>query len=83
MIGLYEHARQLEIEGSVEFIHNGLLFLIWESESEDGYVVDVFDPYILYESYDNEVPEPIDGGLCTGGPRDAVEFMIDTKKEAS
>ncbi len=78
---LYELTRKLETEGSVEFIHNGLLFLIWESESEAGYVVDVFDPYILYESYNDEVPEPLDGGLCTGSARDAIEFMLDTKKE--
>ena len=65
----------LDAEQSVEFIFNNLYYEIFES-SETGYIVNVYssdekDEYDCYLDKHN-----IDGGLCTGSCRDAVEFMM-------
>lgn len=62
---------ELKKSGSVSFEHDGLSYCITESCQEDGYSVDVFN-----SGDDIDVDEPIDGGLCTGSEKDAIEFMI-------
>ena len=65
----------LDTEQSVEFVFNNLYYEIFES-SESGYIVNVYtsnekDEYDCYLDKYN-----IDGGLCSGSCRDAVEFML-------
>lgn len=68
-------SKLLDIGNTVEFTYNDLYYEIFES-SESGYIVNVYtsnekDEYDCYlEKYN------IDGGLCSGSSRDAVEFMM-------
>ena len=59
----------------VEFKYNNLYYEIFDS-SNSGYVINVYssdqkdeDGYYLEANI-------VDGGLCTGDTRDAVEFML-------
>ena len=67
-------ARLLKNESSVEFKHNGFCYEVFES-ADSGYIVNVYSSDI---KDDNEYIEAnlLDGGLCTGSPRDAIEFML-------
>jgi len=65
----------LNTEQSVEFVFNNLYYEIFES-ADTGYVVNVYssnekDEYDCYLEQNN-----IDGGLCTGNCKDAIEFML-------
>ena len=67
--------KTLEDNQEVEFSYNEFYYEIFKSV-ESGYIVNVYssdekdeDGYYLEE---NE----LDGGLCTGSARDAVEFML-------
>ncbi len=68
-------ANILDLEQSVEFTFNSLYYEIFES-ADTGYVVNIYssdekDKYDCYlEKYN------IDGGLCTGSTKDAIEFML-------
>ena len=67
---MYEdETKELELTGSCAILHNGYLYIIKESDMEEGYMVDKYDPYDLEEG-------PFDGGLCTGSAQDAVEFLL-------
>jgi len=67
-------ARVLKNKESVEFKHDGFFYEVFES-SDSGYIVNV---YSSDEKDDNQYIEAnfIDGGLCTGGAKDAIEFML-------
>ena len=65
----------LFIYQKVEFKYNNLYYEIFDS-TNSGYVINVYssnqtdeDGYYLEENI-------VDGGLCTGDTRDAVEFML-------
>ena len=65
----------LYIYNRVEFKHKSLFYEIFDS-SHSGYVINIYssakkdeDGYYLEENM-------IDGGLCTGETRDAIEFML-------
>lgn len=65
----------LALNQSVEFTFNGLYYEVFESASS-GYVVNIYssdekDEYGEYQDKFN-----IDGGLCTGSAKDAIEFML-------
>ncbi|WP_415397818.1 hypothetical protein [Sulfurimonas sp. CS5] len=66
-------AKVLENKDSVEFNNDGFYYEIFES-AEGGYIVNV------YSSHDEDVEyieaNLIDGGHCSGSPRDAVRFML-------
>ncbi len=68
-------SKLLDMGETVEFIYNNLFYEIFES-SESGYIVNVYssdkkDEYGCYLDKHN-----IDGGLCTGSAKNAVEFML-------
>jgi len=68
-------ARLLKSESSVEFKHNGFYYEVFES-ADSGYIVN------LYSSDEKDDDEQyvesnlVDGGLCSGNERDAIEFML-------
>jgi len=68
-------ARLLKNKSSVEFKHNGFYYEVFES-AESGYIVNVYssDEKDEYEQYLES--NLIDGGLCSGSERDAIEFML-------
>lgn len=73
-----ELSKILKTNESVEFTYSNLHYEIFVS-SEGGYIVNVYsndekDEYGSYLEKNN-----IDGGLCTGSSKDAVQFMIGGK----
>lgn len=69
-------SKLLDNNQTIEFTYNDLYYEIFQS-TDSGYIVNVYtsnekDEYDCYLDKYN-----IDGGLCTGSARDAVEFMID------
>lgn len=68
-------ARLLEHKGRAEFEYNGFYYEIFES-ADSGYIVNVYSDD-RKDGYGNCLDENIvDGGLCTGRARDAIEFML-------
>ena len=67
-------SRVLKNEESVEFKYNGFFYEVFES-ADSGYIVNV---YSSDEKDDDGYVEAnlVDGGLCTGGAKDAIEFML-------
>jgi len=68
-------ARVLRDKSSVEFKHNGFYYEVFES-ADSGYIVNV---YSSNEKDDDEQyieTDLVDGGLCSGNERDAIEFML-------
>lgn len=68
-------ARQLKMKQSVEFKYNGFFYEVFES-ADAGYVVNVYSNNKKDEDGEYIKENLIDGGLCTGSARDAVEFML-------
>ena len=68
-------ARLLNTKSSIEFKHNGFYYEVFES-AERGYVVNLYssDEKDEYEQYLES--NLVDGGLCMGSARDAIEFML-------
>ncbi len=68
-------ARLLKNEKSVDFKHNGFHYEVFES-TESGYVVNLYSSD--KKDVDGEYLDKylVDGGLCTGSAKDAVEFMM-------
>lgn len=68
-------SKLLDIGNTIEFTYNDLYYEIFES-SESGYIVNIYtsnekDEFDCYlEKYN------IDGGLCSGSSKDAIEFMM-------
>ena len=64
----------LKLNQSVEFTYNNLYYEVFES-TDSGYVVNVYNSKA---KDDDEFIETnlVDGGLCTGSARDAIEFML-------
>jgi len=74
-IAIIALSKFLLLNQSVEFTYNALYCEIFTSV-ESGYVINIYssdekDEYGEYQEKFN-----IDGSLCTGGARDAIEFMI-------
>jgi len=65
----------LDTEQSVEFTYNNLFYEVFES-SESGYVVNVYSCDSKDEDEQYLEQNIVDGGLCTGSCRDAIEFMM-------
>ncbi len=65
----------LEDDKTVNFSYNEYYFEIFESVTDNGYVVNV---YSSDEKDDDGYIEAnlLDGGLCTGTPRDAIEYIL-------
>ena len=68
-------SKLLDSGNTIEFKYNNLYYEIFES-SESGYIVNVYtsdekDEYGCYLDKHN-----IDGGLCSGSAKNAIEFML-------
>lgn len=66
----------LEETKEVDFAYNEFYYEIFHSGNVNGYFVNVYsdDEKDRYGDYLEE--NELDGGLCTGNARDAVEFML-------
>lgn len=68
-------SKLLKLNQSVEFKYNSFYYEIFKS-TDSGYIVNVYssDERDAFNGYlDVNI---IDGGLCTGSARDAIEFML-------
>lgn len=81
MIEIY--ASILHEEQAVTFEHDDRIYRIWDSTSNEGWYIEILEESergmwneeltrIICESPWVEV----DGGLCTGDAKDAIEFML-------
>lgn len=69
-------AKILDLYQRVEFKYKDQYFEVFISDSENGYMINVYsnsqkdeDGYFLDENI-------VDGGLCSGNSCDAIEFMM-------
>ena len=68
-------SKLLELGETVEFKYNDLYYEIFDS-ADSGYVVNIYSSYEK-DKYDCYLEKNIvDGGLCTGSAKDAIEFML-------
>ena len=72
---IYTLARVLKNEKNVEFKHNGFYYEVFES-ADSGYVVNLYSNDKKDEDGEYLDKYLVDGGLCTGSAKDAVEFMM-------
>ena len=68
-------ANKLEVSGIVEFKHNNLYYEICEAV-DTGYMVDIYSSDERYDEDEFMDQYKVDGGLCTGTAKDAIEFML-------
>jgi len=72
--GVAELAKFLFLKQRVEFKHNNLYYEVFKS-ADGGYVVNVYsDKKDAFGEYRDE--SNVDGGLCIGSAKDAIEFML-------
>lgn len=80
-------SNELDSEGFVSIEVDGYVLKVWETDQgEDNvrgedymnYMVSIYDAEELARDEDAEEE---DGGLCTGYPRDAIEFLIFTESD--
>ncbi|WP_294964134.1 hypothetical protein [Sulfurimonas sp.] len=71
-----ELVKSLENVDVVEFVHSGFYYEIFESTCNDGFAVNVYSSNEKDEYGDYIDKYLIDGGLCTGSVKDAIEFML-------
>jgi len=67
--------RQLKNHSSVEFKHNGIYYEVFKS-ADSGYIVNLYSSDKKDEDKQYLEANLVDGGLCTGSERDAIEFML-------
>ena len=87
---LKELARKLDESGEIEFAHEDYYYHIWETEQGDcnirgesfmNYMIDVYEKQELMKcNYNLDEASECDGGLCTGDPKDAIEFMMERRE---
>ncbi len=70
-----DFANILKDGNTAEFIFNDFYYEIFES-CEEGYVVNIYSSNQKDENGNYLDKYMIDGGLCTGSAKDAVEFML-------
>ena len=68
-------AKILEHHDEVEFVYNNLHYKIFKS-CDIGYIINVYSSGEKDEFGEYLEENNIDGGLCTGSCRDAIEFML-------
>jgi hypothetical protein len=68
-------ARVLRENSSVEFKHNSFYYEVFES-ADSGYVVNVYSSNEKDEYEQYIEANLVDGGLCSGNAREAIEFML-------
>ena len=69
------YAKILEETTLVHFSYNEFYYEVFESV-DTGYIVNVYGNDEKDEDGDYLEKNILDGGLCTGSPRDAIEFML-------
>ena len=70
-------AKELEEEQSLNIEYNCTVYMIWWSDSNGGWYYEIYQGDINFtdtEQYEED--ESIDGGLCTGSTKDAIEMML-------
>jgi len=74
---LSKFVKELEEKGEVLFRVDKEVYHIFESDNEDGYMVDIYEEEdkVFKGLEDFSVLEAEDGGFCTGNSEDAVYFM--------
>ena len=68
-------ARVLRDKRSVEFKHNGFYYEVFES-ADSGYIINLYSNNEKDEYEQYLEANLVDGGLCSGSERDAIEFML-------
>jgi len=68
-------SKRLEYYQEVEFAYNNLHYEIFAS-SEGGYAVNIYSSGEKDENGQYLEQNIIDGGLCSGSSKDAIEFML-------
>lgn len=74
-----ELANILKTNRFIDFQYQSLFYQIFES-SELGYVVNIYSSNEKDENGDLLDSNLIDGGLCTGSAKDAIEFLLQQSK---
>ena len=70
-----DFANILNNGNTAEFIFNDFYYEIFES-LDTGYVVNIYSSNTRDVNGDYLDKYIVDGGLCTGSARDAIEFML-------
>lgn len=70
-----DFTRALDDGNTAEFIFNDLFYEIFES-LDTGYIVNIYCCNKKNDNGDYLDEYLVDGGLCTGSAKDAVEFML-------
>ena len=65
----------LILNQSVEFAYNSLYYEVFKS-ADSGYVVNLYSSNEKDDEGEFIEVNLVDGGLCTGSVRDAIEFML-------
>lgn len=68
-------ASKLQEVGRIEFEYNSSFYEIFES-AEGGYMINLYSSNEKDEDNEYLYENNFDGGLCTGNPKDAIEFML-------
>jgi hypothetical protein len=68
-------SRLLKSESSVEFKHNDFYYEVFES-ADSGYIINLYSSDERDEDEQYIEANLVDGGLCSGNERDAIEFML-------
>jgi len=68
-------ARVLREKSSVEFKHNSFYYEVFKS-ADSGYIVNLYSSDEKDDEGQYIEANLIDGGLCSGNERDAIEFML-------
>ncbi len=73
-----KYAEKLYQDGEVYFEYDNHTYEIFESFMEpEAYCVNVYDGNVKASLVSDKFEgEEIDGGMCTGSPEDAVNFML-------
>ena len=65
----------LELNKSVEFAYSNLYYEVFKS-ADSGYIVNLYSSNEKDEDEQYVEANLVDGWLCTGSARDAIEFML-------
>ena len=68
-------ARILKNKNIVEFKHNDFYYEVFKS-AESGYIVNLYSNDERDEEGELIEANMIDGGVCNGSAKDAIEFML-------
>jgi len=70
---LQEKIKNLDEENTITLEHNSLIYQIWYSDEYSGFMYECYD---LSSFISGDTLESLDGGLCTGSAKDAIEMAI-------